>query len=117
MFHSERLRQEALEKTGHCFPKWTVLRSLQQVYGGKKIRGCTIIDSPPFFESGGREESVDPASRDMGCEGTSPTQREGNSSIFWGDNQGPVVMVWDGMLPGEQESVKKIISDEDDWII
>jgi hypothetical protein len=40
----------------------------------------------------------------------------GNSSIFWGDNQGPVVMVWDGVLPGE-ESAKKIIRDEDDWII
>ena len=26
-------------------------------------------------------------------------------------------MVWDGMLPGEQESVKKIIADENDWII
>ena len=56
-------------------------------------------------------------SLDMGCEGTSPTQGEGNSSIFWGDNQGPVVIVWDGMLPGEQESAKKIITDEDDWII
>ena len=51
--------------------------------------------------------------------GSSPTQGEGNSSIFWGDNQGPVVrvvMVWDGILPGEQESAKKTISDEDDWI-
>jgi hypothetical protein len=26
-------------------------------------------------------------------------------------------MVWDGMLPGEQEKAKKIISDEKDWII
>jgi hypothetical protein len=26
-------------------------------------------------------------------------------------------MVWDGMLPGEQENAKKIVSDEDDWII
>jgi hypothetical protein len=53
MFHSERLRQEALEKTGHCSPKWTVLRSLQKVYGARKIQGCTIIDVPPFFESAG----------------------------------------------------------------
>ena len=60
----------------------TVLRSLQQVYGSKKI-----------------------------------PQGEGNSSIVWGDNQGPVVMVWDGMLPGEQENAKKIITDEDYWII
>ncbi len=82
----------------------------------KKIRGCTIIDDPPFFESSGREESVDPTSRDMGCEGPSSTQGEGNSSFLKGDNQGLVTMIWDGMLPGEQESAKKI-TDEDDWII
>jgi hypothetical protein len=29
VFHSELLRQKALEKAGHCSPKWTVLRSLQ----------------------------------------------------------------------------------------
>jgi hypothetical protein len=56
-------------------------------------------------------------SRDMGDEGSSSTEGEGNSSIFWVDNQEPVVMVWDGILPGEQESAKKIITDEDDWII
>ncbi len=32
VFHSERLRQEALEKTGHSSPKWTVLRSLLVPY-------------------------------------------------------------------------------------
>ena len=26
-------------------------------------------------------------------------------------------MVWDGMLPGEQEKTKKIISGENDWIV
>jgi hypothetical protein len=46
---------------------------LYQVYGGKKIRGCTIFDVPPFFGSAGREESVVPMSRDMGCEGSSST--------------------------------------------
>jgi hypothetical protein len=60
---------------------------------------------------------VDPASQGIEYEGPSPTQGEGNSSVFWGDNQGPVVMVWNGMFPGEQESAKKMISDEDDWII
>ncbi len=41
---------------------------------------------------------MDPVSREMGCEGPSPTLGEGNSSIFWCDNQGPVVLVWDGNL-------------------
>ena len=45
MFHNDRLRQEALEKQGHCSPTWTVLRSLQKIYGARRIRGCTIIDA------------------------------------------------------------------------
>ncbi len=117
VFQSERLRQEVLEKTGHCSPKWTVLHSLQQVYGGRKIRGCTINDAPPFFESVGREESVDLMNRDTTDDGSSPNQEERDSPIFWGNNQGPVVMVWDGMLPREQESAKTIITDDKDWII
>ena len=115
--HNERLRQEALEKGGHCSPKWTVLRSLQQVYGARKIRGCTIIDAPPFFETAGREESAEPRNQDTMDEGAVPDADERDPSVFWGDNKGPVVMVWDGMLPGEQESAKKIITEENDWII
>jgi ribonuclease HI len=116
-FHSERLRQEALEKAGHCSPKWTVLRSLQKVYGARKIRGCTILDAPPFFESAGREEPADLTNKNTTGEGSVPNQEERGSPIFWGDNQGPVVMVWDGMLPGEQERAKTIIAGDDDWII
>ncbi len=64
----------------------------------------------PFFESAGRKEPVDTTSLDMWCEqGSSPTQGEGNSSILRGDIQGPVDIVWDGILPGEQEIAKKII--------
>ena len=50
-------------------------------------------------------------------EGSVPDAEESDPSIFGGDNKGPVVMVWDGMLPGEQESAKKIITEENDWII
>jgi hypothetical protein len=118
MFHNDRLRQEALEKQGHYSPTWAVLRSLQKVFGLRRIRGCTIIDAPPFFESAGREESADPTNRDNMEEGSGPHQAEPDTPIFWGDNHGPVVMVWDGMLPGEQESVKRIITDDEkDWVI
>ncbi len=71
----------------------------------------------PFFESAVREKLADAVDLDKGQEGTSPTQDEGDTTIFWGDDQGPVVMVWDGMLPGEQERDKTIISGEKDWII
>ena len=54
---------------------------------------------------------------DKGQEGSSPTQVDGGATVYWGDDQGPVVMVWDGMLPGEQERAKTIISGAKDWII
>jgi hypothetical protein len=55
--------------------------------------------------------------RDTTGEGSVSNQEERDSPIFCGNNQGPVVMVWDGMLPGEQQSAKKIITDKKDWII
>ena len=87
------------------------------MYETKRIRGYTIIDDPPFFESSDREKLSETVGLDKGQEGSSPTQDEGDATIFWGDDQGPVVMVWDGTLPGEQESSKTIISGEKDWII
>ena len=59
-----------METAGHRSPKWEVIRSLQQVYGARKVRGCTIIDAPPFFESAGREdresrEKIDGVSRNQ----------------------------------------------------
>ena len=81
------------------------------IVGAKKIRGCSILDVPPFFESSGREELVDPVNRIRTGEGSTPKQEEGNSAIFRGDNQGPVVMVWDRMLSGEQESAKRSSTD------
>ncbi len=94
-----------------------MLRSLHQVYGTRKIRGYTIIDAPPSIESAGREESPESRNWDTMDEGSVPDAEERDPSIFWDDNKGPVVMVWDGMLPGEQESAKKIITEENDWII
>jgi hypothetical protein len=95
-----------------------VLRSQQKVYGTKRIRGCTIIDDrSPVLRIPDREKLVDAVGLDKGQEGSSPTQDEGDATIFWTDDQGPVVMVWDGMLPGEQERDKTIISGEKDWII
>ena len=45
------------------------------------------------------------------------TIRDQGATVYWGNDQGPVVMVWDGMLPGEQERAKTIISGAKDWII
>ena len=72
----------------------------------------TLLHSLCHFETAGREESAEPRNKDTMDEGAVPEAEETDPSVFWGDNKGPVVMVWDGMLPGEQESAKKIITEE-----
>ena len=72
---------------------------MQQVYGARKVRDCTIIDAPPFFESAGREDR-EPREKIGGEDVGSPPPRdseETTTTVFWGDDEGPVVMVWDGM--------------------
>jgi hypothetical protein len=68
---------------------------LQQVYGARKVRGCTIIDAPPFFESAGREEREMREEDDGGGEGSLPLRdsKKMTATIFWGDDKGPAVMV------------------------
>ncbi len=119
LFHRDRVRQERLKKAGHRSPKWEVLRSLQQVYGARKVRGCTIIDAPPFFESAGREERK-PREKMDGEGGGSPPPRgseETTTTVFWGDDEGPVLKVWDGMTQEEQVIAQTVISGEKDWVI
>ena len=113
------MRQERLEKAGHRSPKWEVLRSLQQVYGARKVRGCTIIDAPPFFESAGREEREPREKIDGEGEGSPPPRgsEATTTTVFWGDDEGPVVMVWDGMTQEEQVIAQTVISGEKDWVI
>jgi len=85
---------------------------LQQVYGARKVRGCTIIDAPPFFESAGHEERELVEEADGGSEGSLPIQdkKKTMTTVFWGDDEGPVVMVWDGMTQDEQAIAKTVIS-------
>ena len=50
LFHSGRIRQEALEKAGHCSPTWAVLRSLQKVYiWGKESPRMQHYRCPPVL--------------------------------------------------------------------
>ena len=48
-------------------------------------------------------------------------ERSGNHgrkwTVFWGDDEGPVVMVWDGMTQEEQVIAQTVISGEKDWVI
>ena len=75
-------------------------------------------DAPTSFESAGREELAPPEETDAGREGFPLVRDMGKlaPTVFWGDDEGPTVMVWDGILPEEQEIVK-VIREENDWII
>jgi hypothetical protein len=42
---------------------------------------------------------------------------ETTNTVFWGDDEGPLVMVWDGMTQEEQVIAQTVISGEKDWII
>ncbi len=92
---------------------------MQQVYGARKVRGCTIIDAPPFFESAGREEREMREEDDGGGEGSLPFRdsKKMTATIFWGDDKGPAVMVWDDMTKEEQVLAKTVIREEKDWVI
>jgi hypothetical protein len=84
----------------------TTLLARSVVYGARKVRGCTIIDDPPFFESTGREEREPREKMDGEGEGSPPPRDSEEKMItdFWGDDEGP--LSWVRMLSGT-ESTKK----------
>jgi hypothetical protein len=86
---------------------------LQEVYGSRKVRVCTIIDVPPFFEPEGREEREPREKMDWTDEGSPPPRdsEETTTTDFWGDDEGPVVIVWDGMTQQEQVITQTVITE------
>ena len=84
----------------------------------ERSEACTIIDAPPFFESAGREEREPREKMDGEGEGSPPPRDSKGTmtTVFWGDDEGPVVMVWDGMTQGEQVITQTVISGEKDWV-
>jgi hypothetical protein len=98
---------KALERAGYWSPKLD--GKYVDLYGRstgnlKKVRGYTIADTPLFFDSVDRVETTLPTGLDEVREGSPQSQRLDDSSIFWDENQGPVVMVWNDMIPiGESE--------------
>ena len=56
---------------------------------------------------------------DGGGEGSPPLRdsKKMTTTIFWGDDEGSVVMVWDGMTQEEQVLAKTVIREEMDGVI
>ena len=102
-------RKDKVEKTGHDCPKWTVLWSLRQVYGAKRVTGWTIIDAPPFFESEVREELSGPSSLWLKRGPLRPKVRttQLSSGVITRDRWS-----WSGMVypPGEEDDTSQMTS-------
>jgi hypothetical protein len=66
------------------------------------------------------ERSGQPREKIDGEDEGSPPPRdseETTTTVFWSDDEGPVVMVWDGMTQEEQVIAQTVISGEKDWVI
>ena len=58
------------EEVGYRSPTWRVLRALQSLLSATQLQGESAVAAPPFFPNAGR---------------------------FWGNEQGPTVILWDGL--------------------
>ena len=76
----ETKRTEEKEEAELRPPTWSILRALQKVNKVKRLEGEAIMSAPPFFQSAGRGDLK-----------------------FWGEDDGPTVVVWEGLSESEQE--------------
>jgi len=76
----ETKRTEEKEEAGYRSPTWSILRALQKINKAKRIAGEAIMSAPPFFQSAGRGDLK-----------------------FWGEDDGPTVIVWKSLSELEQE--------------
>jgi len=93
VIHVETKRTEEKEEAGYRLPTWSILRALQKIYKAKRLEGEATMSSPPFFQSAGR--------RDL---------------KFWGEDDGPTVVVWERLSESEQEQWSKKMGKSKDWV-
>jgi len=72
---------EELEEAGYKSPTWAVLQALQQINSSTRIEGEAAMSAPPFFQSAGRGDL-----------------------FFWGEKEGPTVVIWESLPEQEKES-------------
>jgi len=73
-------RTEEKEEAGYRSPTWSILRALQKINNAKRLEGGAVMSAPPFFQSAGRGDLR-----------------------FWGEDDGPTVVVWESLSESEQE--------------
>jgi len=63
---------------------WSILRALQKINKTKRLEGEAVMSATPFFQSAGRGDLQ-----------------------FWGEDDGPTVVVWEDLSESEQEQWSK----------
>ena len=72
--------EEKEEAVYYRSPTWSILRALQKINKATRIEGEAIMSAPPFFQSAGLGDLK-----------------------FWGEDDGPTVVVWESLSESEQE--------------
>jgi len=71
---------EEKEEAGFRSPTWSILRALQKINKAKRLEAEAIMSALLFFHSAGRGDPK-----------------------FWGENDGPTVVVWECLSKSEQK--------------
>ena len=94
VIQEETKRTEEKEEAGYRSPTWSILRALQKINKAKRLEGEAIMSAPPFFQSAGRGDLK-----------------------FWGEDDGPTVVVWESLSKSEQEQWSKKMDRSKDWVV
>jgi len=87
-------RTEEKEEAGHTSPTWSIRRALQKINKAKRLEGEAVMSAPPFFQSAGRGDIK-----------------------FWGEDDGPTVVVWESLSESKQEQWSKMMGKSKDWVV
>ena len=86
---------EEKEEAGYRSPSWSILRALHKINkAAKRLEGEAVMSAPPFFQSAVRGDLK-----------------------FWGEDDGPTVVVWESLSESEQEQWSKKMGKSKDWVV
>jgi len=89
----ETKRTEEKQEAGYRSPLWSILRALQKINKAKRLEREAVLLAPPFFQSAGRGDLK-----------------------FWGEDDGPTVVVWESLSESGQEQWSKKMRKSKDWV-
>jgi len=94
VIQEETKRTEKKEQAGYRSPTWSILRALHTIIRAKRLEDEAVMSAPPFFQSAGRGDLK-----------------------FWGQDNGPTVVVWESVSELEQEQWSKTLGKSKDRVV